>query len=134
MTSESPDIRWKQRFQNYQRAYHLLERTLSMPSLSEVERAGLIQFFEMAFELAWKLMSDYLREEGFVIDSPKQAIKQAFQSNLIRDGHGWLNALNDRNLTVHTYDEATAIKVEQTIKQDYFPLLQELYACFQEKM
>ena len=133
MASGASDIRWKQRFQNYQRAYHLLEHTLSMTSLSEVERAGLIQFFEMAFELAWKLMSDYLREEGFVIDSPRQAIKQAFQSRIIADGHAWMNALNDRNLTVHTYDESTALKVEAKIRQDYFPLLQQLHAFFQEK-
>ncbi len=133
MASGASDIRWKQRFQNYKRSYHLLEQTLSIPALSEVERAGLIQFFEMAFELAWRLMSDYLREEGFIIDSPRQTIKQAFQSHIIRDGHAWMNALNDRNLTVHTYDEATALKVEQKIKQDYFPLLQQLHAFFQEK-
>jgi nucleotidyltransferase substrate binding protein (TIGR01987 family) len=104
-----------------------------MASLSEIERAGLIQFFEMTFELGWKLMSDYLREEGFSIDSPKQAIKQAFQSNIIQDGHTWMDAFNDRNLTVHTYDESTVLKVEKKIRQDYFPLLQQLHIFFLEK-
>ncbi len=134
MTPDAPDIRWKQRFQNYTRAYQLLEESLNRESLSEIERAGMIQFFEMSFELAWKLMSDYLKEEGFAIDSPRQAIKQAFQSHVIADGHAWLEALNDCNLTVHTYDEATALKVEQKIKQDYFTLLQQLHQFFVERV
>ena len=37
---------------------------------SDAERAGLIQFFEMSFELAWKVLKDYLEVEGFIIQSP----------------------------------------------------------------
>ena len=124
------DIRWKQRFENFEKAYRLLERTLEIPNPSEAERAGLIQFFEMVFELSWKLMRDYLQEQGFVINSPKQAIKQAFQSDLIRDGHTWIDALNDRNLTVHTYEESTAVEIEGRIRNDYFPLLRQLDQYF----
>ena len=120
------DIRWKQRFENFEKAYRLLERTLEIPNPSEAERAGLIHFFEMAFELSWKLMRDYLQEQGFVINSPKQAIKQAFQSDLIRDGHTWIDALNDRNLTLHTYEESNAVDIEGRIRNDYFPLLRQL--------
>jgi len=126
MKDENQDIRWKQRLQNFEKSYQLLENTLQIKSPSEAERAGLIQFFEMTFELAWKMMKDYLQEQGFSVDSPKEAIKQAFQSNLIADGHGWIDALNDRNLTTHTYQEETAVKVEQKIRNDYFPLLQTL--------
>ena len=132
--AEAPkDIRWKQRLQNFEKSYQLLENTLQINSPSEAERAGLIQFFEMTFELAWKLMRDYLQDQGFSVNSPKEAIKQAFQSNLIGDGHGWIDALNDRNLTTHTYQEETAVKVEQKIRNDYFPLLQTLYDQFKSK-
>jgi nucleotidyltransferase substrate binding protein (TIGR01987 family) len=134
MAEASKDIRWKQRFQNFEKSYQLLENTLQIKSPSEAERAGLIQFFEMTFELAWKMMKDYLQEQGFSVDSPKEAIKQAFQSNLIADGHGWIDALNDRNLTTHTYQEETAVKVEQKIRNDYFPLLQTLYDQFKSKL
>jgi len=133
MKDENQDIRWKQRLQNFEKSYQLLENTLQIKSPSEAERAGLIQFFEMTFELAWKMMKDYLHEQGFSVDSPKEAIKQAFQSNLIADGHGWIDALNDRNLTTHTYQEETAVKVEQKIRNDYFPLLQTLYDQFKSK-
>lgn len=133
MTERPQDIRWKQRFQNFERSYQLLEDTLRISRPSDAERAGLIQFFEMTFELGWKLMKDYLEDQGFSVNSPKEAIKQAFQSELIEDGHGWVDALNDRNLTTHTYQEETAVKVEQKIRNDYFTLLQALYEQFKDK-
>jgi nucleotidyltransferase substrate binding protein (TIGR01987 family) len=128
------DVRWKQRFQNFDRACALLERTAANPDLSEAERGGLIQFFEMAFELSWKLLKDYLTTEGYEITSPREAIKQAFQSQLIQEGTDWLIALEDRNLTTHTYDEATALRVEKKIREDYFPLLQSLRKTFEAKI
>ena len=84
----------------------------------------------MAFELSWKLLKDYEEAEGFEVKSPRHAIKQAFQSNLITAGHDWLDALEDRNLTTHTYNEETAIAVELKIRKKYFPLLQQLHLYF----
>ncbi len=134
MTSNNDeDIRWQQRFVNYKKAYTLLAEAIRIDSPSDTERAGLIQFFEMSFELAWKLLKDYLEGEGFIIKSPRGAIKQAFQSGLISDGHPWMNALQDRNLTAHTYDESTALEVEKQIREVYFPILTELFNDFSKK-
>jgi nucleotidyltransferase substrate binding protein (TIGR01987 family) len=133
MDVKSEDIRWRQRFQNFERAYSLLKETSQKGMLSEAERAGLIQFFEMAFELAWKLMKDYLEEEGFFINSPKEAVRQAFQSGLVKDGHVWMEALVDRNLTVHIYNESIAIEMERKIRQSYSGMLEELYVFFRNK-
>lgn len=47
------EIRWKQRFQNFNRAFGLLEKYADKAEYTELERAGLIQLFETAFELAW---------------------------------------------------------------------------------
>ncbi len=121
------DIRWQQRFDNYEKAFLLLERALSIATPSEVERGGIIQFYEMAFELAWKLMKDYLEQLGFNVNSPRDAIKQAFQVNILDDGQLWMNALSDRNLTTHTYDENKAIEVVARIRSDYFKGLQQLH-------
>lgn len=132
--SEMKDIRWKQRFQNYERAFKLLEGAIAIEELSEIERAGLIQFFEMSFELAWKLLKDYLQEEGFTVRSPKETLKQAFQAGFVEDGHAWIDALQDRNLTAHTYDEATAIAVENKIRHTYYPVLAKLYSDFQQRI
>ena len=128
------DIRWIQRFSNFERAFLLLQDSLKTEPLSILERAGLIQFFEMTFELSWKLLKDYEETEGFIVKTPREAIKQAFQSGLISNGHDWIDALQDRNLTAHTYNEETAIAVEAKIRDKYFQLLAELYAYFQNKI
>lgn len=128
------DIRWAQRFANFERTFVLLRQALAIDDPSIVERAGLIQFFEMAFELSWKLLKDYEESEGFTIKTPREAIKTAFQAGIINNGEDWLQALQDRNLTAHTYNEKTAIAVEIKIKQNYFPLLLDLYQTFQAKL
>ncbi len=128
------DIRWIQRFSNFERAFLLLQDSLKTEPLSILERAGLIQFFEMTFELAWKLLKDYEETEGFIVKTPREAIKQAFQSGLISNGHDWIDALQDRNLTAHTYNEETAIAVETKIRSKYFQLLEEVYAYFKNKI
>lgn len=128
------DTRWQQRFENFKRAYALLESVIDHDNLTDVERAGLIKFFEMTFELAWKLLKDYLGAEGYDVKSPRGAIKQAFQIGLIEDGQTWLIALEDRNLITHTYNEETAKKVERSIKKNYEPLMRSLYNWFAGKM
>jgi nucleotidyltransferase substrate binding protein, HI0074 family len=120
------DIRWLQRLQNFERAFALLDRTILIKEPSEAERGGLIQFYEMAFELAWKTMKDFLEEQGYEIKSPRQAIKQAYQSELITNGHVWIEALSDRNLTTHIYDENKAQAIEQSIRTIYHPMITQL--------
>ena len=127
------EIRWRQRFDNFENAYKLLEKYIGIANPGELERAGIIQFFEMAFELAWKVMKDYLEAEGFQAKSPREAIKQAFQAELLKDGQAWMDALEDRNLTVHTYDEKTAIEIEERIKAAYFPALRQFYEKMKDK-
>ena len=118
---ELKDIRWKQRFENFNKVYILLERYSKESELNELEQAGIIQFFEMTFELAWKVLKDYLEKDGFIVKSPREAIKQAFQNDLINDGHIWIEALANRNLTTHTYDSELANKVVKEIIDKYFP-------------
>lgn len=131
---EEPDIRWVQRFSNFERAFLLLSKAIAIETPSIVERAGLIQFFEMAFELSWKLLKDYEEQEGITAKTPRDVIKQAYQAGLITRGHDWMNALQDRNLMAHTYSEKTAIAVEAKIRHEYFPLLDELHRLFQTKI
>ena len=128
------DIRWKQRFEQFKKAFALLESATAIKSPTVVERAGLVQFFEMAFELGWKLLKDYQQAEGFDVTSPRDAIKQAFQSGLVTAGHDWINALEDRNLTTHTYNEQTAVAVVQKIRDTYHPLLVQLAQNFEAKL
>lgn len=121
------DRRWRQRFENFEKAYRVLEKYTNQSIKTELERAGLIQLFEMTFELSWKVLKDYLESEGYTVKSPRETIKLAFQMGVIEDGHIWLDALSDRNLTTHTYDEALAEKLVEEIKKKYYPELRKLY-------
>lgn len=121
------EIRWKQRFENFEKAYVLLDRYVGKPIETEIERAGIIQFFEIAFELSWKLMKDYLEAQALYPKSPRETIKTAFQIGLVEEGHIWIDALSDRNLTVHTYDEEFAKKMVEDIVKVYYPILKKLY-------
>nr|WP_264371939.1 nucleotidyltransferase substrate binding protein [Salicibibacter halophilus] len=100
------------------------------PLETDLERAGLIQLFEMTFELSWKVLKDYVEAEGYIVKSPRQTIKQAHQMDLIEDGHAWIDALSDQNLTAHTYDEAVAEKLLKNIRNHYFPMLEKMHVKF----
>ncbi len=122
------DIRWKQRFNNFEKALQNLDAALEVEHPDILQKAGIIQFFEMTFELSWKLLKDYLESQGFTsIQSPRAAIKKAYETALIDDGHEWLQMLENRNLTSHTSDEETANEVVEAIHGSYHPLLQGLY-------
>jgi len=128
------DIRYRQRFDHYKKALGLLQEALEIHEPSVVERAGAIQFFEATFELAWKLLKDYLSYQGYAIRSPREAIKTAYASELIGDGDMWLEALVDRNLTTHTYDEVQALDIFYRIRDRYVILLTDLRRTFEEEI
>jgi nucleotidyltransferase substrate binding protein (TIGR01987 family) len=115
------DIRWKQRFENYKKAFVQLQKAVEMPSLSDIEREGLIQRFEYTFELAWNVMKDFLEEKGQTgMLGSKDAIRLAFKSGLIDNGDIWMDMVSSRRLSSHTYDEATANKIAVAVINEYY--------------
>jgi len=128
------DIRWKQRFSNYNKAVMQLTEFLEKGELNKFEVQGLIQCFEYTFELAWKTMKDYLEQEGYEVKSPRSAIQTAFQIQLITDGHTWIDALNKRNLMAHTYNEDVANEAELLITEKYYPVIKELLSKLREEV
>ena len=126
--------RSRQRFSNYEKSLVHLELTVNKESLNDIEKAGLIQFFEVSFELAWKLMKDYLTAEGYNVKSPRESIKKAFEYELIEDGALWLEALEKRNLAAHTYDEQILEELQLLIMQKYFPIMEQLKETISKKI
>lgn len=86
---------------------------MNIESLSEAERGGLIQFFEVAFEVGWKTMKDYHEAQSSLVKTPRETIKQAFQIELVSDGETRLQAYEARNMTTHIYDEETGLQIER---------------------
>lgn len=71
-------------------------------------RDAAIKRFELAAELSWKVLQKRLRNEGIQCNSPRGCYKDAFKAKILSDDFGWELLLKDRNLSVHTYDEALA--------------------------
>lgn len=106
----------KERLALFRRAVERLGEALARPK-DEFLRDSAIQRFEFTFELAWKVLKLYLEREGLEARSPRAAIRGAFQVGLLPEDPGWLEILELRNLTSHTYDEALAERVYNALPQ-----------------
>ena len=131
---ENHDIRWRQRFQNFEKVMKHLKDALNIDNPDIIQKAGIIQFFEMSYELSWNTIKDYLEDQGFTdVKYPRSAIKKAFEIELIEDGDSWMELLLDRNLTAHAYDEEKVNEIEKLIHYKYYPLLDKLYNLLKQK-
>lgn len=119
------DIRWIQRFDNFQFALMQLKDAVNSYNereLSLLEKQGLIQAFEFTHELAWNVLKDYFEYQGnFNIRGSRDAVKEAFKNDLLNDGNLWMQMIETRNITSHTYDKNTAEEVVYTIVNNYYP-------------
>ena len=121
------DIRWKQRFYNYQKAIVQLTKFIEKGELNELEEQGIIKAFEYTYELAWKVIKDYYEEQGEVsIQGSRDALRLAFQRGLITDGDNWMKMIKSRIASVHTYNLEVAQQINQDIHDIYFQLFIEL--------
>lgn len=123
------EVRWKQRFENFSKAYqHLKYAVEEVKKPNDLEKEGTIQRFEFTHELAWKVMKDFLKDRGIQgIIGSKDATRLAFQNELISNGQAWMDMIESRNKTVHTYIDNILETEYQRIKEVYFPLLTEFY-------
>lgn len=128
------DFRWKQRFQNFQKSLVDFRAALDKTEYTVLEQAGLIQLFEVSFELAWKTLRDLLFYEGFEVNSPRAAIKQAFASDILVSPEIWMEALEGRNRFSHTYDKKLAQESLHSIKARYAPLFFELEKTLKQRL
>jgi len=94
----------------------------------------LVQTYEFTYELAINTIRDFLINEDSVdYNGSKTIIKKALQYKIIDDGHVWMSAIQDRNLTSHTYDEKIAKLVVNNICNKYFSILEKLNNFFKLK-
>ena len=121
------DIRWKQRFENFEKAFIFFESAVEKESYTPIEIGGLVQAFEFTFELGWKTVKDYLEEQGIMTRFPREAIKESFNTQVIEDGHSWLHMLEKRNELLHTYNEIVAKNAVDIIKNRYYPAIRQVY-------
>jgi len=127
------DIRWKQRFSNFKKAFLQLKQAVDTydDNAEDIIKEGIIQRFEFTHELAWKVMKDFLEYEGYQnISGSRSATRQAFNIGLIEEGQVWMNMVESRNRTVHTYHEDILEMEYKNVTDTYFLC----FSAFYEKM
>lgn len=120
---KNPDMRWLQRFQNFERALAQLDSAVELSrqrGLSELERQGMVQAFEFTHELAWNVMKDFLEESGQSgIYGSRDATRSALAAGLIENGDLWMRMIVSRNQTTHTCNEETVEDICSAIVNEY---------------
>lgn len=133
--------RWEQRFQNFSQAFQKLAQaqhyvqSIDLNTKAglgfELMKQGMIQSFEFTHELAWNVMKDYAYYQGtFDIKGSRDATREALKMGLIEQGDVWMDMIRSRNQSSHTYEEATADLIFQSISTKYVPA----FFQFQQRM
>lgn len=130
--------RWQQRFENFEAAFTLLEGTFQEKALtkfSDLEKEGIVQRFEVALELAWKTLKDYLEFSGIVFEqvTPRAVIKAAFSANLLQNAQLWIEMLLERNVLSHTYDKKKFQAAVEKIASEYLQAMKAVYVFLKTK-
>ncbi|MCD6287499.1 MAG: nucleotidyltransferase substrate binding protein [Candidatus Hydrogenedentes bacterium] len=121
------DTRWIQRLTHFSKAFCQLTKFIEKGELNDLEKQGLIQSFEYTYELAWNLIKDYFEVQGDTnIHGSRDAFRLAFKRGLLEDGKTWMEMVESRTLTVHTYNEDIANKIADDIVNRYFPEFEKL--------
>jgi nucleotidyltransferase substrate binding protein (TIGR01987 family) len=150
--SKMEDIRWEQRFSNYNKAITKLEESVKYIQhnflddedeldtedlgyvVDELIKEGLIQRFEYTHELAWNVMKDYAFFQGnSTVGGSRDATREAFKLQIINNPDTWMDMIQSRNKTSHTYNEETANEIFGKIINEYFPLFLDFRNVMEEK-
>jgi len=101
------DVRWQQRFANFQAALDQLEGFFEPPALA----AG---------------NADLL--------GSRDTLRLAFSRGLIDDGKAWMRMIQDRNLTSHTFNRVTAEQITVQVAESYLGCFQRLRARLLQRL
>lgn len=123
---KSTDI--QEALKNFSKALGALRISLASPVTEPRDLSGIIKDFEICYELSWKTLKKYLRWKGHATMSARDAFSVAFQLGILPEEKVWLDIMEDRNQTVHVYDEAFARKMCGRVRTEYFKAFEVLYS------
>ena len=120
--------RLTERIENFNRAFNIYEKAvkanITAPD-NELFQMSVVQSFEICFELSWKVLKDFLAQNGINVYLPRDVIKTAFVNEVIKNGQVWIDMMNARNATSHEYNSD---KIKQIIKNISTIYYEELYS------
>ena len=121
--------RLQERIENFNRAYGIFTDAVQAykgDTSAVLMQMALIQSFEICFELAWKILKDYLSVKAVEVFTPKDTIKSAFNAQIIMNGQVWIDMANDRNLSSHEYNMEKVNLMLEKISNEYTDELEDL--------
>jgi nucleotidyltransferase substrate binding protein (TIGR01987 family) len=140
------DIRWEQRFSNFNKALLKLEESVNYINhnvldeenlghiIDELIKEGLIQRFEYTHELAWNVMKDYALFQGnSTIGGSRDATREAYKLQIIENADVWMDMIQSRNKTSHTYNVEIANEIFGKIIREYFQLFLDFQKTMEKK-
>lgn len=80
-------------------------------------------------------MKDYLEMEciqGLV--GSRSTVREAFKRGLIEHGEAWMDMIEKRNLSRHTYNQAVAQAVVSAVVDRYYPAFLTLQKRFEDEL
>lgn len=132
----NPDVRWRQRLQSLRKAFGQLSNAAAVANerdLSDLEQQGLIKAFEFTHELAWNTLKDFLESRGTTnLYGSRDATREGFAKGLIEDGETWMEMIQSRNRSSHTYNEDTANEIAEAILTKYVKEFENFLLKFTE--
>ncbi len=119
--------KWIERFKVYQNALAVLEEVCKSYIENKdniIFKLAVIKAFEIVFELAWRLVRDYLKECGIGAKYPLDSLKGAYSKSMLMNYYVWLDMLEDKNEVTHSYNPTKADAIAEKIVSKY---LKEFY-------
>ncbi len=112
--------------ENFRRAVAALDRSATTPITEPRDLSGIVKDFELVYELSWKTLKKVLEAAGHSPGTAREVYQVAYQTGFVQDESGWVEMIDDRNRTVHTYNETFARELAGRIRDRYLPLFRDL--------
>lgn len=115
--------RLEERIENFNRAFEIFNNAVKAYNQEKeniLMHMALVQAYEVCFELSWKVLKDYLAENGILVYMPKEVIKEAFNKNVIENGQIWIDMLDARNAASHEYKMDKINLILEKISTTYY--------------
>ncbi|HAS80237.1 MAG TPA: nucleotidyltransferase [Fusobacteriaceae bacterium] len=128
--------RWDERISDYENALERLKESIEESKIinSSTIRDGVIQRFEFTLELSWKVMKFFLNSEGLMdAKAPRSTIRTGFNNEIIKDAKLWIDMIEDRNLTTHTYSQSISDEIYEKIVSSYYGELKKFFLEIKDK-
>ena len=111
------------KIRNLDKALKSLEVAVATPPIEDRDYGGIIQAFVSVYELTWRTLKLVLEVNGIQVPFPRLVFEEAFKANLLAGNTEWKEMMEDRNLSMHTYERDLAVNLCAKIKTRYLPVM-----------